>query len=218
MTCPLCAARPARRQCPAVGHAICPVCCGTKRLVEIRCPDDCAYLASARRHPPAVAQRQHELDVALLLPAMTGFTDRQSRFFFLFQSLALRHPADPMRPLVDADLAEAAEAAAGTLETAAKGLIYEPQAASANARQLAAAFRGAFEEVAGQTGGPRGPLEKDAARALRGLQEAARRVGPLVGDPRSGLLALIERMLGRPEPDRGAGAAPQPGGGLILPP
>ena len=219
MTCSLCATRPARRQCPALGHAICTVCCGTKRLVEIRCPDDCAYLASARRHPPAAAQRQHELDVALLLPAMTGFTDRQSRFFFLFQSLALRHPADPLRPLVDADIAEAAAAAAGTLETASKGLIYQQQAASVNAQQLAAAFGQAFEEVAGQTGGPRTPLEKDAARALRGVEEAARRVGPLVGDARSGLLALIERMLGRPDQGRGAGTAPpEPNGGLILPP
>jgi hypothetical protein len=65
-------------------------------------------------------QRQHEIDVALLLPAMTGFTDRQSRFFFLFQSLALRHPADPLRPLVDADVADAASATAATLETASR--------------------------------------------------------------------------------------------------
>src|SRR5688572_29673444 len=92
MTCPLCATRTAKRQCPALNQAICSVCCGTKRLVEIRCTDDCVYLASSRRHPAASVQRQHELDVALLLPAMADFSDRQSRFFFLFQSIALRHP------------------------------------------------------------------------------------------------------------------------------
>ena len=113
------------------------MCCGTKRLVEIRCPDDCVYLASARRHPAAAVQRQHELDVALLLPAMTGFTDRQSRFFFLFQSIALRHPADVLRPLVDADVAEAASATAATLETASRGVIYEQAPAAPNAQELA---------------------------------------------------------------------------------
>ncbi len=98
MTCPLCHSRPAKRQCPALGHSICSVCCGTKRLVEIRCTPDCAYLASARRHPAASVQRQHEFDVALMLPAMTGFSDRQSRFFFLFQSVLVRHPERPAAP------------------------------------------------------------------------------------------------------------------------
>src|SRR4029079_6022625 len=50
--CPLCGVRRARRGCPALGKQICAVCCGTKRLVEIQCPSDCAYLATAREHPP----------------------------------------------------------------------------------------------------------------------------------------------------------------------
>ncbi len=53
MTCPLCSQRKARRACPALGHQICAVCCGTKRLTQIPCPSDCVYLASAREHPPA---------------------------------------------------------------------------------------------------------------------------------------------------------------------
>jgi hypothetical protein len=166
-------------------------------------------------------QRQHELDVALMLPAMAGFTDRQSRFFFLFQSILVRHVADPLRPLQDPDIAEASAAAAATLETAARGVIYEQTPASVTAQELSAAFRRAFDEVADQLTGPRTPLERDAARALRGLEEAARRVGPLVGDPRTGLLGLVRRVLG-PQ----AGQAPaRPGseppgeganGGLLL--
>lgn len=210
MTCPLCSTRPAKRRCPALGQSICPVCCGTKRLVEIRCPDDCVYLASARRHPAASVQRQHELDVALLLPAMTGFSDRQSRFFFLFQSIALRHPAGALRPLLDADVADAAAAAAATLETAARGLIYEQAPPTVTAQELSAAFGRAFEEIASQIQGPRTPLEKDAARALRGIEEAARRVGPIAGDRRTGFLGLMARVLGaqaamarEPAPDAG---------------
>jgi hypothetical protein len=219
MTCPLCATRPGKRQCPALDKTICPVCCGTKRMVEIRCVDDCVYLASARRHPPAVVQRQREMDVALLMPAMGGFTDRQSRFFFLFQSLALRHPADALRPLTDADVAEAASAAAATLETASKGLIYEQQPASLNAQELSATFRRTFDEIAAHMGGPRTPLEKDGARALRGIEEAARRVGPLTGDFRAGFLTLIRRMLDTPgvDPPDLDGADKPEKSGLILP-
>jgi hypothetical protein len=192
------------------------VCCGTKRLVEIRCPDDCAYLASARRHPAATVQRQHELDVALLLPAMAGFTDRQSRFFFLFQSIALRHPADPLRPLLDSDIAEAAATTAATLETASKGVIYQPPAAALNAQQLAGAFEHAFEEIVQQAQGPRTPLERDAARALRGIEDAARRVGPIAGDIRTGYLGLIRRILGGPNAPA-AEQSPEPGPSIILP-
>ena len=154
MLCPLCSSRPAKRQCPAVNQSICTVCCGTKRLVEIRCPDDCVYLASARRHPAASVQRQHELDVALLLPAMSNFTDRQSRFFFLFQSIALRHPADALRPLLDSDIAEAAAATASTLETASRGVIYEQAPTTLPAQELSRALGAAFEEIVQQVQGP----------------------------------------------------------------
>lgn len=215
MTCPLCGLRPAKRRCPAVSQSICAVCCGTKRLVEIRCPDDCVYLASARRHPAAAVQRQHELDVALLLPAMTGFTERQSRFFFLFQSIALRHPSDALRPVLDADIAEAASAAAATLETASRGVIYERAPAGLNAQELAGAFGRAFEEIVQQVQGPRTPMERDAARALRGIEEAARRVGPLAGDERTGFLGLMRRVLGAQEFTGGAQPAQAPS--IILP-
>ena len=39
MLCSLCGQRRAKRACPALGQQIWPVCCATKRLVEIRCPD-----------------------------------------------------------------------------------------------------------------------------------------------------------------------------------
>jgi hypothetical protein len=216
MVCPLCSTRAAKRRCPALNQNICPVCCGTKRLVEIRCTDDCVYLASSRRHPAASVQRQHELDVALLLPAMADFTDRQSRFFFLFQSIALRHPADALRPLIDADVAEGAAATATTLEAASRGVIYEQAPATLNAQALSGAFRRAFEEIVQQVPGPRTPLERDAARALRGIEEAARRVGPIAGDTRTGFLGLMRRVLGSQTSPAGEHRQ-EPGPSIILP-
>lgn len=219
MTCPLCRSRQARRQCPALSQTICPVCCGTKRLVEIDCPDDCGYLASARRHPPAQLQRERDRDVSLLWPALATLSERQSRFFFLFQSLAARLPQDPLRPLRDEDVAAAAAALATTLESAARGVIYEQQPDSLPARQLVAAMRSAFDQLAAELEGPRTPLEKDAARSLRSVEDAARRIGPIVGDPARGYLALLDRVLEpstrRPDSaDAGDGSSR---GGLILP-
>src|SRR5215470_8411305 len=64
--CPLCGVRRARRGCPALDKQICAVCCGTKRLVQIHCPSDCTWLASAREHPPAVVVRRHQRDLGVL--------------------------------------------------------------------------------------------------------------------------------------------------------
>ena len=220
MRCAICQTRPGKRKCPARGDMICAVCCGTKRLVEIRCPSNCGYLASARQHPPAAAQRQHERDVALLLPAMSELTERQSRFFFLFQSIVVRHRADPLRPLVDSDVADATASVAGMLETASRGVIYEQAPAALNAQDLANAFKQAFAELTGQVEGPRSPLERDAARALRGIEEAARRVGKIVGDERQGFLELARRLL-KPDLTRGGDdqtpAEASSGGVIIVP-
>ena len=218
MACPLCGVRPAKRRCPAVHQQICAVCCGTKRLVEIQCPAGCGYLTSARQHPPAVVQRQQERDVALLWPALAGLTERQSRFFFLFQSLVIRQPGDPLRPLRDVDVAEAAASVATTLETASRGLIYDQAPQALPAQLLAAALRQAFDEIAREMQGPRTPLELDAAKALRGVEEAARRVGPLVADDAQGYLLLLRRVLKPSQHDDSARRLEAtPGAGLIIP-
>ncbi|MDT3738854.1 MAG: hypothetical protein RO257_05065 [Candidatus Kapabacteria bacterium] len=39
-----------KRDCPALNGMICSVCCGTKRLKEIQCPDDCLYLESSSNY------------------------------------------------------------------------------------------------------------------------------------------------------------------------
>lgn len=218
MRCPLCNARPAKRQCPALGQAICAVCCGTKRLVEIRCPSDGGYLSASRQHPPAVARRQHEQDVMLLTPALAELTDRQSRFFFLFQSIVARQPSDPLRPLVDGDVVDAASSVARSLESASRGVIYEQLPQSLPAQDLAASFRKAYEEVTAQLQGPRTPLERDAAKSFEALAEAARKVGPLAGDARSGFIELARRIL-RPSGEQPAnqGTADRGPGSLIIP-
>ncbi len=187
--CRLCNQRRARRACPALGHDICAVCCGTKRLVEIRCPADCGYLAAAREHPPAAAVRQQEQDLEVAVQLVRDLNERQSQIFFLVATFVVRYQPPELHSLVDDDVAEAAAATAATFETSTRGVIYEHHAATAPGAHLAAALRPVLAE-AGRNGGT--PFERDAAVVLRRIEEFARHRQGADANPR----ALVE-LLGR---------------------
>ncbi len=205
MTCRLCGLRRARRACPALGHDICAVCCGTKRLGEIQCPDSCGYLAAAREHPPVAAVRQQRQDLDTVTQVVRDFNQRQSQIFFLTASFIVRYQPPELHPLVDEDVAEAAAALAATFETSVRGVIYEHPATTAAGGRLAAALRPLLTK-SGQGGGT--PFERDAAVVLRCIEDAARRTHGL-GDagPRA-LVELLGRVI-RPGPG-GDDAEPSP--------
>jgi hypothetical protein len=194
--------RKARRACPALGHQICAVCCGTKRLTQIKCPADCAYLASAREHPPAAAVRRQQRDVALFVHGLRDFNQRQSQLFLAVNTFIARYQAPQLQPLVDDDIVEAAAALAATFETAARGVIYEHRPASLPAERLAAALRPRLAE-AGAGGGS--AFERDAASVLRRLEETAREVRASDQENRRAYLDLLDRVL------RKTDEAPAPG-------
>ena len=171
MACPLCQKRKEKRNCPALGRMICPVCCGTNRLVEIDCPPECPHLAASREHPAAVVRRQQEEDVAALLPSMGGLTERQHQLFFLFQSVIAKSKPEGLARLTDEDVAEAASACAATIETAAKGVLYEHSPDTLPAQKLAGEFRALLAQVRehGAT-----VYDREAAIALRAIERGAR--------------------------------------------
>jgi len=211
MSCPLCRSRKERRFCPAVQQTICPVCCGTKRLTEIQCPDDCAYLSSAREHPAATVKRQQEHDVAVLLPTLRGLSERQHQLFFLFQSLIGRHTPEGFARLVDDDVAEAAAAVASTLETAARGVIYDHPTQSLPAQRLATEMKTMLAEM-GQQGAK--IYDREAAMVLRAIEKGARETRRLeAGD--TAYLTVMARLLQRNR--AAAPAAPAQQGSLIIP-
>ena len=212
MACPRCGRGKARRDCPALGRAICTVCCGTKRRVEIQCPGDCAYLASSREHPAAVVRRQQERDVARLLPTIRHLTERQYQLFFLFHSSIARHRTDGLARLVDADVVEAAASFAATLETAARGVIYDHLPASIPAQSLAGALKALLGQIREQGGTV---YDHEAAVALRAIEQGGRTLGA-PGDGDRAYLELMGRLLqdtSTPEPQ----GAPAPSRSLILP-
>ena len=147
MICSLCGKRKARRSCPALGRSICPVCCGTKRLKEIACPPTCVYLGNAEAHPPAVVQRQRERDLPLLVQMIEGLTAQQGEALSLLQARIRMHRAAAIPPLQDGDVAEAMKALASTLETAARGILYEHQAVSVPAMRLQQDLRAVLAEL-----------------------------------------------------------------------
>lgn len=214
VVCPLCGVRRARRGCPAVGQQICAVCCGTKRLVQIHCPPDCTWLASAREHPPAVQVRQQQRDLGLLVQFMRDFNERQSQLFFLIHTFLTRYEPSELQSLVDDDVAEATAALAATFETSARGVIYEHRPASLPAERLMSALKPALLDAGKGLGSP---FERDAAVVLRRVEDAVREIRALDQTNRRAFLDLLARVIKNPD-DREAetaGAAPEPR--IILP-
>ena len=213
MTCPLCGLRKARRRCPALAQDICAVCCGTKRLVDIACPADCSYLTSSREHPPAVAVRQHQQDMALLYRSLADFSERQSRLFLLVATAVKQYAPPDLETLIDADVREAADALAATFETSARGVIYEHRPASRPAERLLVALKAPILE-AGASGGT--VFEREAAVVLRRFSTAAGEAALLdPGNPRA-LLTWLGRVL-RGEPPAEASTPPGEPPRLIVP-
>jgi hypothetical protein len=194
VVCPLCQQRRGRRACPALKEQICAVCCGTKRLVEIRCPPDCPYLVTAREHPPVAAVRQQRQDLGFLVEFMRDLNDRQSQLFFLVASLIARYKSPDLESIVDDDVAEAAGTLAATFETAARGVIYEHRTASIPAGRLVAALKAALAEASSGAGSP---FERDAAVILRRIEQAAGRMNKGDAASSSALIGLLERVVQR---------------------
>ncbi len=213
MTCPSCGQRKGRRDCPALRASICTICCGTKRLVEIQCPETCSHLATAREHPAAVVKRQQERDVALLLPTISHLTERQHQLFFLVHSVIAQHKPEALSKLVDEDVAEASAAVAATVETAGRGVLYEHRPASLPAQRLAREITATIEEVRA-----RGTkiYDGELAIALRSIERGARETRKQSGED-TAYIALVARLLHVRRGQAPADDAAKPTSSLILP-
>ena len=221
-TCPLCRRRRARRTCPALARQICAVCCGTKRLTEIRCPSDCGYLVSARTHPPAVVHRQRERDARFLLPIVGGLNPTQHQLFFLVQGALQQLAATAATPLDDAVVRDAAQALAATYETAVKGIIYDHHPSSAAGERLARELKPLLER---RDERGRAASERDLVAVLRCVERAATEARTALDGDHRAYLHLVGRLLRAAAGETGAaeGSATSPdaksgeGPALIVP-
>lgn len=214
MTCPSCGQRKGRRACPALGQTICSVCCATKRLVEIACPSDCPHLSAAREHPSAQVKRQQERDVAALVPSIQHLTERQHQLFFLFHSAIARHTPQGFARLLDEDIEQAAGAVAATLETAARGVIYEHSAASLPAQRLATELTSLLGQI--RTQGAK-VSDAEAAITLRAIERGARDARKAGDGSDTSYGALIARLLHVHRAQSAAPTEAKPASALIVP-
>ena len=215
MVCPLCGTRRARRGCPALGHQICTVCCGTKRLTEIACPADCPYLTTARDHPSAATVRQHERDVALLVQFLRDLNERQSQLFLLIATFLIRYHPPDLQQVIDDDVADASEAMAATFETSSRGVIYEHRPASLPAERLSVSLKPLLLEAAGRHAGS--AFERDAAVVLRRVNEAGRKARTEYPGNRRAFIELLTRVIRAPEPSADGHATDPDARRLIVP-
>lgn len=192
MACPLCHSRKPRRRCPALRETICPVCCGTKRLVEIACPRECPYLAGADAHPPAAVRRQRQRDFEFAASLVHRVSDGAYALILRLQDLVARYRPTTIPALTDPDVAEACATLAATLETSVKGIIYEHQAQSLPAQRLAAELRAAVQALS--KGQPASAVERDAAQALRRMEAGAKSAAAALGGGPHAYLDFVDRL------------------------
>ena len=117
--------------------------------------------------------------------------------------VAARYRPDAFQKLVDEDIAQAAGALASTLETAAKGIVYEHQPSSLVAARLMAELKGVVDEVVKNGGSA---LERDAAVVLRRIEQAATMMVSVRPNANE-LQLLLTRVLAPPSGPRRAGDA-----------
>jgi len=202
--CPLCRQRKGKRACPAKGTEICSQCCGTKRRVEIACPEDCVWLGA---HASAWEGRETERarDVRRLAPHLQGLSEAQARLFFLalvgLSGLRARRPE-----LSDHLMHEAVTALRKTVETRERGILYEHPAQDARAQGLVYELRGLFE-AKDASGTAHAPDDRDLVAVLNSLQASLDECLREQAGPTS-FLETAARVAGRAVPD--SRPAPRP--------
>jgi hypothetical protein len=178
--------------CPATRQEICTVCCGTKRRVEIQCPDSCGYLHAAKAHPAVVTRRREERELLLVAGALQRTTQQQRAIFALLQTVIVRHAKNAVPSLLDRDVADACRALASTFETASRGIIYEQQATSLPAQRLAADLRQHIEQALRPS---ERPVDRDLAAALRATENMAGNAARALDAGERSYLDLMERRM-----------------------
>jgi hypothetical protein len=92
--------------------------------------------------------------------------------------------------LVDEDVRDAASAMAATLETAARGIVYEHHPASLPAQRVLSLFRQLEADMAARAPVPHGVL----ALVFRRLEEGCRHAAEKVGGAEAAYLDLLDRL------------------------
>lgn len=173
--CPVCRARKGRRHCPAKQAAICPTCCGAKRRVEIRCPDDCPYLTGQHAGSWDGMRVESRRAQRRIGPFVQGLTEAQQNLCVLALT-GISAIRDQRRDLDDNLLASALGAFRKSAETRSRGILYDHVPENLRAQGLVHELRGLFEakDAEGNTTAPSDADLLAVVSALDAALDAAR--------------------------------------------
>jgi hypothetical protein len=124
MKCVLCEQKKAKRFCPAKNAQICPLCCGTKRVLEISCPESCEYLQAGRKRGIEDYQKRlQEMDLLNQEKHRRVISQYQDAIAHLEYAISQERLLS--RDLKDKDVAQAVDVLLDTYRTEDKGILYE---------------------------------------------------------------------------------------------
>lgn len=184
MKCILCGRRKGKRFCPAKNTSICAQCCGEKRVLEIDCPESCAYLKAGREREASLesARFYRTADPLEQQKRARVVADFEPVLADLHSAIVLERQAS--RDLTDAEVLGALDCLLKTLRTEDHGLIYETTSSNLRADALRRQFSGLIESYRyPQAPDQRRILLKDAIdclEVLRSVVEDHLKTGPSV--------------------------------------
>jgi hypothetical protein len=127
MKCIVCDGRKAKRPCPANRGSICAPCCGEKRVLEIDCPETCAFLRAGREHESAeFGKLLRAQDRGRQEKSRKILSEHQDVVAYLEYTIAQLRLAS--RDLSDGDVSRAVDMLLDTYRTEDKGVLYEKKA------------------------------------------------------------------------------------------
>ena len=143
----------------------------------------------------------------MILPTIAQLTERQYQLFFLFHTVIAGHTPDGLSRLTDDDVADAAGTFAATIETAARGVLYEHTPESSCARQLGASMKQLLADVEQKLGKP---LQRDAVPVLRSIERGAREARQTADGGETAYLQVMQRLLQQSAASAAQAASPSP--------
>jgi hypothetical protein len=146
MKCIMCDQRKAKRPCPAKNALICAQCCGAKRVLEVDCPESCAFLKAGReREMQDYARHFRSLDPIFYDKHHRVVTKNQMALSRIEHALARERLSD--RNLKDKDVVAALSILIETYRTEDKGVLYEKTSEDLRVEALRRTLRASVEAL-----------------------------------------------------------------------
>ncbi|MEW6212580.1 MAG: hypothetical protein AB1631_29920 [Acidobacteriota bacterium] len=146
-------------------------------MIELRCPESCQYLNSARSESN---ERENELRTKELAEegrAPMSLSQRELALVNLILESVVEahrgHNGPTLSNLIDAEIFDALENALKNIETETSGIIYEHHASTPRIEDVSRRIRAALDDLAGRIIAEQRPKRSEMIQALRFARDEA---------------------------------------------